>query len=94
MLKTYTIKSAEQLESLNEFLHDDGKGKAFARVWKVQQRQGKNEGSIKAVVQFDTKTRVANAYREIHGKRELLGAVPYNKALRHCKEHFEMDVQT
>ena len=87
MLKIYIVETLEQMLEINELLHDELKGRAFARFWEIQQRQEKNKGIIKAVIQFDTKTRLANVFREIHGKKELLGKVPYNKALKFAREN-------
>ena len=43
-----------------------------------------------AYIEFDTKLRKAIVCKTINGRDECVGTMPYNKAIRYCKENLRL----
>lgn len=97
MIKRYPIETPEQLRALYALEPVGNLGMDnLARVWKAQDvLRSANHGNpplpSMAYIDFDTIPRRATVYKTIHGKVEAIGRMPYNKALKYCRENLEME---
>ena len=46
-----------------------------------------------AYIEFDTKLRKAIVCKTINGRDECVGMMPYNKAIKYCKENLRLLVK-
>lgn len=96
MIKRYQIDTPEQLRTLYA-LHPAGNLRmdCLARVWRAQNvlRSANHTNPpipSMAYVEFDTKLRKTVICKTVNGHDECIGAMPYNKALKYCKENLRL----
>ena len=96
MVKRYMIETPGQLRELYA-LHPAGNPRmdCLARVWRAQDAlRSANHANppipSMAYVEFDTRLRRAIVCKTINGRDECVGTMPYNKAIRYCKENLRL----
>ena len=89
MIKRYQIDTPDQLRALYA-LHTAGNPRmdCLARVWRAQDANPPTPSM--AYIEFDTKLRKAIVCKTINGRDECVGMMPYNKAIKYCKENLRL----
>lgn len=95
MIKAFNVRTPLQLRALYEIKTDGNRMMdSVARVWKregiLQSANYSNPAPENwARVEFNTDERKCRVYKCFGRRDEQIGSLPYNRALKYCRENLE-----
>lgn len=95
MIKAYNVRTPIQLRALYGIKTDGNRTmESVARVWAreciLQSANWRNPAPENwARVEFDTAERKCRVYKCFGRRDEQIGTLPYNRALKYCRENLE-----